>query len=93
MEEGDLKDLEGLRIGVDVTTWMKQLRLPVLESLQPAMGGVPISFPEAVHRSLAQWAAAKMTPVFVFQGLSVLRDNATPFSEMPLPSPPRSQTL
>jgi len=74
-----LREISGQRVGIDVATWMRKLKLPVLEALQPAMGGVPITFEQAVLRDISQWKTAKITPLFVFQGLSILRDKNAPF--------------
>ena len=71
---GKLGDFSDTRIGIEVFSWMRQLNLPILESLQPAMGGIPISFEKAVLSAVESWKTFSITPLFVFQGLSVRRE-------------------
>ena len=80
MREGSLSELGGLRIAVDVLAWIRQVKLPVLESLSPCTGGLPLSFSEAITSQLAQWQAANIVPLFVFEGLSIVRDPTIPWS-------------
>lgn len=79
IHSNELNELSNTRVGIDVTTWMRKLKLSVPEALQPAMGGIPITFEQEILKEVSYWKSLNIEPLFVFQGLSILRDKASPF--------------
>lgn len=69
-KESPLSDLENHRIGIDVSSWLRQ-QIIYFEPFQPAMGGIPLTWEEAINKNLTDLQNAKITPIFVFSGIAL----------------------
>lgn len=73
-------DLENAVIGVEATAYLKQLieEAPAHEPLLAALGGDPIGLKYHIENELDKWRDNSMTPLFVFEGQSVVgKDDMT----------------
>jgi hypothetical protein len=67
-------DLENAVIGVEATAYIKQMieEPPAHEPLLAALGGDPIGLKSHIENELDKWRDNGMTPIFVFEGQSVV---------------------
>ena len=67
-------DMENAKIGVEATAYLQHMieEPPAHEPLLAALGGEPIALKHNIERELDNWAANKMTPLFVFEGQSTV---------------------
>lgn len=75
-----LADLDNAVIGVEATAYLKQMieEPPAHEPLLAALGGDPIGLKHHIENELDKWKENNMTPIFVFEGQSVVgKDDMT----------------
>jgi hypothetical protein len=67
-------ELENAHIGVEATAYLQHMieEPPAIEPLLAALGGEPIALRQHIDRELDNWKANGMTPLFVFEGQSVV---------------------
>jgi hypothetical protein len=73
-------DLENAVIGVEASAYLKLMieEPPAHEPLLAALGGDPIGLKYHIENELDKWRDNNMTPVFVFEGQSVVgKDDMT----------------
>jgi hypothetical protein len=58
------------KIGVEARYYLQHLLDTSPEPLASALGGTPFVLKQSIETNLAQWKAASMQPVFVFDGIS-----------------------
>lgn len=69
-----LADMENAVIGVEATAYLQHMieEPPTHEPLLAALGGEPIALKQHIERELDNWKTNKMTPIFVFEGQSIV---------------------
>ncbi|KAL0476250.1 hypothetical protein AKO1_004212 [Acrasis kona] len=75
INNANISSLHGARIGIDGLHWLRSMDLPK-EALQVAMGGIPLTLLNVVEKELEKLNThnqrkLEITPVFVFNGISV----------------------
>ncbi|CAG8474579.1 15153_t:CDS:10 [Funneliformis caledonium] len=75
-----LSSLKDTRLGIDGTHWLRKLlQTSAKESATTALGGIPIGLRSAIEKELELIKSYGITPVFVFNGLNIIRKDK-PFS-------------
>jgi hypothetical protein len=72
-----LDNFKGVTIAVDASHYLQQLLEGSPEPLLPALGGLPLAFESHINSVLDQWKAHDMTPLFIFDGQSVVGQENT----------------
>jgi len=69
-----MSDVSGAAIGVDATAYLQHMidHPPSHEPLLAALGGDPMTLKHYLEAELDLWKENKMTPIFVFDGQSVV---------------------
>ncbi|GAM19214.1 hypothetical protein SAMD00019534_023890, partial [Acytostelium subglobosum LB1] len=70
--------LDGNRIGIEASHW-GLLKLHGKEPFQIAMGGAPLTLYTSIQTELDKFKKANLHPLFVFSGLSILKDRNNAF--------------
>lgn len=83
VKEAPLAALVGTRVGIDFTSYLRQLlaqaRPDSLDSFGAAVGGAPLSLTGQIEKDLKSLEKAGVKPVFVFPGLAP-RERERPFA-------------
>ncbi|CAG8438708.1 9726_t:CDS:10 [Diversispora eburnea] len=75
-----LANLKDIRLGIEGAHWLRKLlQNTAKEPLTAAIGGLPLGLKAAIEKELELLKSFGITPVFVFNGLSVIRKDK-PFS-------------
>jgi len=69
INEGKLKTLRGLRIGIDAVYWLRSIQA-LKDPFADALGGVPPGIFGFVDRELELFRKHDITPFFIFQGIA-----------------------
>ncbi|TAQ84877.1 hypothetical protein B7494_g6798 [Chlorociboria aeruginascens] len=72
-------DLAGAKIAVEATNYLQHMidEAPAHEPLLAALGGYPIGLKQHIKKELDNWKANDITPVFVFDGQSMVGKEQT----------------
>mmetsp|Transcript_22919 Transcript_22919/g.38984 ORF Transcript_22919/g.38984 Transcript_22919/m.38984 type:complete len:702 (-) Transcript_22919:69-2174(-) len=87
IQSAPLSNLSGYKVGIEGMNWVKKTAKP--EVFHVAVGGAPLSLTAALRESALKFRAANISPVFVFNGLTVPRPDAVRSSEPDLRSQKR----
>nr|CAG8450832.1 4779_t:CDS:10 [Entrophospora candida]CAG8586087.1 6687_t:CDS:10 [Entrophospora candida] len=80
LQIASLSFLKDTRLGIDGAHWLRKLlQTCAKEPAIAALGGIPIGLKNAIEEELQQFKLHGITPVFVFNGLSIIRKDK-PFS-------------
>ncbi|CAG8740573.1 2100_t:CDS:2, partial [Racocetra persica] len=80
VQTSPLSHLRDVRLGIEGAHWLRKiLQGSAKEPATAALGGIPIGLKAAIEKELELMRSYGITPVFVFNGLSVIRKDK-PFS-------------
>ncbi|CAI2168817.1 8627_t:CDS:10 [Funneliformis geosporum] len=80
VQHSSLSLLKDSRLGIEGTHWLRKLlQTSAKESATTALGGIPIGLRSAIEKELELFKSYGITPVFVFNGLNIIRKDK-PFS-------------
>ncbi|CAB4431514.1 unnamed protein product [Rhizophagus irregularis] len=80
VQHNALSNLKDTRLGIEGTHWLRKLlQNSAKEPATAALGGIPIGLKAAIEKELELIKSYGITPVFVFNGLNVIRKDK-PFS-------------
>eukprot|EP00662_Eupelagonemidae_sp_cell21_P012483 gene12483-44504_t len=72
LHSAPIEKIQGTRVAIDAHNWMKVLTPKINEPFQAVMGGVPLTMGQAIWQELDKFKRAKITPIFVFNGLPMI---------------------
>jgi hypothetical protein len=71
LQSGTCEVLRGLRIGVEVSYWLRSIQM-LKDPFADALGGPPPNLFAQIERELEAFAKFNIHPVFVFDGMVTL---------------------
>ncbi|KAI8324081.1 PIN domain-like protein [Martensiomyces pterosporus] len=80
IQETRLSALADTRLGVEGHGWLRQLLGSIRNGEPVAIGGFPLALEAEIVKELAFFKKNKITPIFVFSGLSIARRDSKPFA-------------